>query len=155
VAEGILSSELADALYAASPFHQQNDARSGKFWMTSHPLSVDDHGVELLLSHWGGEGVYFWLQDPDLVVLVQSFGRARVIEVAVPLQYTPSAYSAAKAVVATFVRALGCDPDWSSFDLYTTAALGADAVLGIHTDGDPTFAKLSHGYPLSFLNRRI
>ena len=66
ISEGLLSTEAAAALYAASPFHHQNDSRSNKFWMTSHPHAVDDSGVTLLLEHWGGEGVYFWLKDADL-----------------------------------------------------------------------------------------
>ena len=145
--------KTADALYAASPFHHQHDLRAGKFWMTSHPVAADDSGVELLLGHWGGEGVYFWLKDPELIERVKSLGRPRVIELAVPLAVTRHAYSAAKAVVATFVRTLGCDPDWSAFDLYTTSALGADAVLNIHTEGEPDFAALARGYPASFVDR--
>ena len=137
VSARVLSAENADALYAASPFHQQHDSRVGKFWMTSHPLAADDSGVELLLGNWGGEGVYFWLRDAQLVDLVKSFGRPRVIELAVPLRVTRHAYPAAKAVVATFVRAMGCEPDGSAFDLYATSALGADAVLNIHTEGEP------------------
>jgi len=39
VSARVLSAENADALYAASPFHQQHDSRVGKFWMTSHPLA--------------------------------------------------------------------------------------------------------------------
>jgi hypothetical protein len=61
ISEGLLSAENADALYLARPFHQQNDARANKFWVTSHPVPNDDSGVSLLLEHWGGEGVYFWL----------------------------------------------------------------------------------------------
>jgi hypothetical protein len=148
-----LSAETADALYAASPFHQQRDSRAGKFWMTSHPVSADNSGVELLLEHWGGEGVYFWLKDPQLIERVKSFGRPRVIELAVPLGVTRHSYSAAKAVIATFVRTLGCDPDWSAFDLYTTSALSADAVLNIHTEGEPNFAALARGYPRKFVDR--
>jgi hypothetical protein len=148
-----LSAETADALYAASPFHHQNDSRAGKFWMTSHPVSADNGRVELLLEHWGGEGVYFWLRDPQLIERVKSVGRPRVIEFAVPLRVTRHAYPAAKAVAATFVRALGCDPDWSEFDLYTTSALSADAVLNIHTEGQPHFAALARGYPEKFVCR--
>jgi len=147
------SAEAADALYAASPFHQQLDSRAGKFWMTSHPLSTNNRGVELLLAHWGGEGVYFWLKDPRLIERVKSFGRPRVIELAVPLEVTRQAYSAAQAVVATFVRTLGCDPDWSAFDLYSTSALSAAAVLNIHTEGEPNFGALSRGYPGGFVDR--
>jgi len=153
VSARVLSAQTADALYAASPFHHQNDSRSGKFWMTSHPISADNGPVELLLEHWGGEGVYFWLKDPKLVELVKSFGRPRVIELAVPLQVTPHAYSAAKAVVATFVMSLGCEPDWPAFDLYATSALGADAVLNIHTEGEPNFTALARGYPVGFVDR--
>ncbi len=95
VSARVLSAETADALYAASPFHHQNDSRAGRFWMTSHPVSADNSLVELLLEHWGGEGVYFWLKDPELIELVKSFGRPRVIELAVPMQVTSHAYSAA------------------------------------------------------------
>ncbi|MBA8832989.1 MULTISPECIES: hypothetical protein [Rhizobium] len=100
VTAGVISAKVADALHGASPFHHQMEARSGKFWMTSHPFPADHHGVELLLAHWGGEGVYFWLEDGQLIELVKGIGRPRVIEVAVPLQVTTSAYSGAKAVIA-------------------------------------------------------
>ena len=153
VSAGALSAEHADALYAASPFHHQNGSRAGKFWMTSHPMSPENSLVELLLEHWGGEGVYFWLKEPELVELVKSFGRPRVIELAVPLQITSHSYSAAKAVVATFVRSPGCEPEWPAFDLYATSPLGPGAVLDIHTEGEPNFAALARGYPAEFVDR--
>ncbi|CAN7350637.1 hypothetical protein [Rhizobium sp. LjRoot258] len=153
VVAGVIPVESADALHEASPFHHQTDSRSGKFWMTSHPFPPDDSGVELLLGHWGGEGVYFWLKDDRLIELVKLIGRSRVIEVAVPLHLTTSAYSAAKAVIATFVLAHGCEPEWSAFDLYTTSALGADAVLNVRTEGDSEFSALARGYPAQFIDR--
>lgn len=155
VAAGVISAEVADALYGASPFHHQQEARSGKFWMTSHPFPTDHHGVELLLAHWGGEGVYFWLEDRELTEIVKGIGRPRVIEVAVPLHVTTSAYSAAKAVIATFVMAHGCEPDWPAFDLYTTKALGADAVLNVLTENAPDFSGLARGYPAHFVDREL
>ena len=137
-----------------APFITNCDSRTGKFWMTSHPrATTDDSGVELLLEHWGGEGVYFWLRDEKLVELVKGVGRPRVIELAVPLRVTREAYGAAKAVVATLVRTLGCKPDWSDFDLYTTSAFGPEAVLKIHTEGEPDFAALARGYPAAFVDR--
>ncbi len=156
VSKGVLSTEHADALYAASPFQQPGETRSGKFWMTSYPrATTDDSGVELLFQHWGGEGVYFWLEKhPKLVELVKAIGRPRVIELAGPLRLTNHAYSAALAVVATLVRTLGCKPDWSDFDLYTTSPLGPDAVLKIHTEGEPEYAALARGYPAGFIGRR-
>ena len=150
VTAGTISPTAANAIFGESPFHSQADSRSGKFWMVSHPYAINDGGVELLLQHWGGEGVYFWLTDPAHIDLVQSIGRARVIELAVPMSVTTSAYLAAKAVVATFVTSLGCKPDWSAFDLCTTSTLDAEAVLAIHTEGDADFAALANGYPSGF-----
>ncbi len=152
IAEGSLSAENADALYEASPFHQQNEARANKFWMTSHPRPIDDGGVTLLLDHWGGEGVYFWLQDVDLIELVKGIGRPRVIEMAVPLDATNRAYEAARAVVATFARTLGCESDKAEFDLYSTRSLGPKTVVNIHAEGEPNFAILARGYPASFIS---
>lgn len=152
VAAGAINADVANVIYSKSPFHAQSDVRSGKFWMVSHPYPTTHGGVELLLQHWGGEGVYFCLKDPAHIELVQGIGRPRVIEVAVPLSVTPSAYSAAKAVVATYVTSLGGEPDWPAFDLYTTNALGTDAILDIHTEGDPNFAALARGYPVGFVN---
>jgi hypothetical protein len=50
VAAGAFSRETVGRLYRDSPYHSdQRSSRSDKFWMTSHPLDVDDSGVELLL----------------------------------------------------------------------------------------------------------
>ena len=148
--EGLLSAHAADALYAASPFHEPNDVRSNKFWMTSHPLPIDDSSVTPLLENWGGEGVHFGLEDVDLIELVKRIGKPNVIEVAIPLTATDRAYYAAKAVVATFGLTLGCEPEKNAFDLYSMQALGPETVLNIHTGGDPNFVALARGYPASF-----
>lgn len=153
VAAGTLTSDVATAIYWESPFHTQADSRSGKFWMVSHPLATTDGGVELLLQHWGGEGVYFWLKDPAHIELVQGIGRPRIIEIAVPLSVTISSYSSAKAVVATYVTSLGGKPDYAAFDLYATRALAQAAVLNLHSEGDLNFAAMAQGYPAGFVGR--
>lgn len=153
VSAGALDAAMANAIFGESPFHVQANSRSGKFWMVSHPFLSTDGGVELLLQHWGGEGVYFWLTDPTHIELVQGIGRPRVIKVAVPLSVTTSAYMAAKAVVATYLTSLGGEPDWPAFDLYAKSVLGTDAVLAVHSEGDPTFADIARGYPVGFVDR--
>lgn len=156
VAAGVFSAEVADALFAASPFQgDQRRSRSDKFWMTSHPLDIEDGGVTLLLGNWGGESAYFWLRDPALEALVARLGVPRVLEVAVPLDATRHAYSAGRAVVATFARTLGCKPEKEAFDLYTTRPLGPEAVLAIHSEGEADFATLARGYPLAFVDVNI
>ena len=82
VAAGDFTAEAAEKLFAASQFQNtsQAEARSNKFWMTSHPIPHDDSGVELLLGNWGGEGVYFWLQDTMLENIVAQIGKPHVLE---------------------------------------------------------------------------
>lgn len=54
VAAGTFSQEVADRLFADSPYQSdQFDSRSGKFWMVSHPYNVEYYGVTLLLESWG------------------------------------------------------------------------------------------------------
>jgi hypothetical protein len=141
----------ADALYAASPFHEQEKIRSGKFWMTSNPIAPDDRGVELLLGNWGGEATYFWLRDERLKELVASIGRPRILEIAVPVSETNHWYSAGQAVVAAFARTLGCRPDRGAFDLYSMTTLEPTAVIAIHSEGDANFASMARGYPAGFM----
>lgn len=149
VMAGAVSAGSADAIYDASPFHgDQLEARRDKFWMASHPLKVDDGGVELLLRHWGGEVSYFWNKDPDLLGMLAAVGKPRVIEIAVPLAQTRHSFAAGEAVLATVARALGCVKSSYSFDVYTKEPLPPASILAVHSDGDPTFAAIGVGYPI-------
>ncbi|MES2176114.1 MAG: hypothetical protein V4523_19540 [Pseudomonadota bacterium] len=57
---GAFTKEVADRLFADSPYQSdQLAARSGKFWMTSHPVDIEDGGVEILLESWGRGGRLF------------------------------------------------------------------------------------------------
>lgn len=153
VKAGVFSQAVADALFAASPYQgDQHDSRAGKFWMTSHPTDVEDGGVELLLGNWGGEAAYFWLRDPELEALVASIGKPRVLEVVVPLAVTRHTHSAGEAVLATFGRSLGCKPEKKAFDLYSTAALPAQAIIAAHTGGDATYGRIGCDYPTGFVD---
>lgn len=145
VQTGILSPADRDALYAASPFHQQESIRSGRFWMTSDPFATDDTGVELLLGHWGGEATYFWQREERLTQLVAGIGQPRILEIAVPIAKTREWYSAGKAAVAAYARTLGCRPDRETFGLYSMTDLGPETVLAIHTAGDESFEKMARG----------
>ena len=158
VSSGVLSRKVADNLFAGSPFHnkEQYSSRSNKFWLTSNPIQIDDSRVTRLLENWGGESVYFWLNDPTLKKIVVGIGKPRVLEIAVPLDTTKHIYSAAEAVVATFGRALGCEPDGGrAFDLYATKGLGSESVIAIHTEGDPNFKALARGYPSEFIGQAV
>jgi len=156
VAAAELTQRVADALYKASPFRgDQRTARSGKFWMVSHPTAVDNSGVVPLMARWGGEVASFWTKEAALVGPLTVLGTPRVIELAVPLALTSHAYSAACAIVATFGRTLGCIPDKHGFDLYAKGPLGADAVLSVHSMGDATFQAIGRTYPVGYIDRAI
>jgi hypothetical protein len=156
VARGRISADVADELQAASPLRdrEQRECRSNLFGMRADPVRTDDGDVTLLLNHWGGEVVYFWLKSlaPHLVEIVQGLGSACVVEVAVPLASAghTQAYRAAEAIAAAYARSLGCMTDDPSFDFAAVQALGPEAVLAIHTEGDATFNRIGRDYPSSF-----
>lgn len=150
---GLLSTALASKIYDASPFHSdQHESRSGKFWMVSHPLVTSDGGVELLLANWGGEVAYFWAKDSEHQEAVAKIGKARVVELAVPLAATRQTYRAGEAVLATFARSLGCPAEKHCFDLYTIEPLEAAAVLAVHTQGRRPFDEIGRDYPSGYID---
>lgn len=151
VVGGAFSQEVADRLFADSPYQSdQFDARSGKFWMTSHPVDIEDGGVAVFLESWGGEAAYFWQHDAGLQDMLKQIGRPRVLEIAMPLLHSRHTYSAAEAVVATYSWTLGCQPDKHAFDLYSQQPLGPAHILAVHSEGEPNFGAIARGYPVGF-----
>lgn len=147
------SQEVADRLFADSPYQAERpDSRLEKFWMVSHPLSVEDSGVESLLKYWGGESVYFRQCDPQLQTLLKNNGTPRVLEIAMPLSHSSRSYLAAEAVVSTYGRVLGCSPEKKAFDLYSNRVLGPEHILAVHSQADLSFANMAHGYPLGYID---
>jgi hypothetical protein len=156
VASDVLGVECADALYAQSPFHgDQLEARSGRFCMASHPVTISDSGVQRFLAHWGGEVASFWMKDPANLAVLTATGKPRVLEIAVPLDLTAQSHSAAGAVVATFGQELGCVVHQHSFDVFVTTALSPDSVLRVHTEGDSSFTALGISYPAGYVDADI
>lgn len=152
VAMGTFSQEVADRLFAESPYQSdQRAARVGKFWMVSDPQRINNSGVQPLLTYWGGESAYFWQQDEALREVLRNIGRSRVVEVAVPIAATQHAYRAVEAVVAAFGRHIGCNTESGAFDLYAVKALGPRHILAIHSEGEATFAAMACGYPETYL----
>jgi hypothetical protein len=156
VASGGLNRADADKIYTESPFHSnQREARSGKFWMTSHPIAVQDGGVVPLMEHWGGEVASMWIRDRALATALASLGKPRIIEVAVPIRATNHSYRAGEAVIATFGRSRGSIPQKLDFDLYTKQPLPPNAVLAVHTEGDAPFVDMGRDYPAGYIDVAI
>jgi hypothetical protein len=154
VAAGDMAQEVSDELFNSSPSHDrmQFEGRSNRFWAASHPIPIEDGDVTPLLARWGGEIVHMWLEDPRLERIVANLGRPRVIELSVPLDATRSAYAAAKATVATFVRSLGLSPDFDDFSVCIERPLGPESVLAVHTEGDSVFGRIGRAYPIGFIS---
>ena len=153
IAIGQISAEIADALFEKSPLRdfQGATSRSDRFWMTSHPLRVDDCCVAPLVKNWGGEVIHFWLNESkNLKQVVRVIGKGRVIEIGVPIAATRHRHVAAKSVAATFAQSRGYFADFGAFDLYAVRALGPEAILAVHTEGDATFEHIARGYPDRF-----
>lgn len=144
--------EVADMLFSTSPFHDDEmGGRGGKFWTVSQPLPVTRSDVTPLLRSWGGESIYWRLQDADLKASIARIGRPRVLEIATPLDAGTEAYSAAKAVTRTFAMSLGCKVTKEYLDLHVVRALGPEAVLAVHTEGDDVYPRIARGYPAGIM----
>ena len=153
VTEGLLTQDAADRLYNESPLQRgQLETRGGRFWLVSHPLEIDDPGVTSLLAYWGGEVANMWIRDTPLLDELRLIGLPRIIEVAVPLAATNHASRAAEAVTAAYARGLGAPAPQCAFDLYAMADLPADAVLGVHSQGDETFDAMGRTYPAGLID---
>jgi hypothetical protein len=155
VERGTISQQDAREIVRKSPFQTQLKERSNKFWLVSHPLAVDDRSVRRLLAYWGGEVASFHLDDNDaLLKQLYTIGIPRVVEMAVPLDATRHAYRAAKCLVEMFGRSIGCRPlDWGAVDICYEQPLSSDALLRIHSEGEPTFANMGRGYPSNYRDR--
>jgi hypothetical protein len=149
VETGILSIQEGDRIFSASPLNQPNQLKSRQgFWMTTIPITPQDHSISLLVNNWGGEVGYFWLdesQDPELLTRVQSIGRGRIFEMAVPMsdkdgRPLPGCWSAAKDIVNVLARSHGFHTDNPGFDLSVKSTLPASAVITVHTEGDETYS---------------
>lgn len=156
VKSGMLSIQEGDRIFSSSPLMHPDQlyAREG-FWMTSTPFHPADRSVILLVNHWGGEVGYFWIdesQDPDLLNRVQSIGRGRVFELAVPLSDNErrpimGCWSAANTVLNLFARDIGFQTDRLGFDLCVKSPLPASAILAVHTEGDESYTTFGDDYP--------
>lgn len=153
VRSGSLTQDDVDVLLEASPFQTQLDIREGKFWMTSHPLTICDGGVEGLLGVWGGEVASCYLRDRELKAKLSQIGRSRVVEVGVAVSEFGGASNAAQAAIAAFAESLGCPCDRGEFDLFITSPLPGDAILRVNSAGDESLDQMGKSYPEGFERR--
>jgi len=157
VAASEISVETAEALLAESPLHdrQGHEARANQFCLACEPLHVENGGVTPLLKSWGGEVVYSQLKSPHLKTIVEAIGQPRVLELQIPVDAIRNRRRAGEVVVTSFARSLGDTREVDSFDVFVNRALGPEAVLAIHTQGDATFDRIGINYPINWRPREI
>ena len=148
VAEGVFDQTIADHLYERSPFHDDPyGGRTNKFWMTSHPVPIDDGGVEFLLGLWGGESAAFTHIRGPMREPLSKIGRGRILEIAVPLQVSRHVSSSVDGLLSGFAASIGLRHDHSAFDLYAMEQLPPSAILAIHSEGEGSFVRIGNEYP--------
>lgn len=150
---GLLASAMADALFAASPYHAQLQRnREGRIWLTAQPYPLDDSGVVELLAAWGGESVNFVHRRGAVRELLMTIGRPRVIEVALPLAITTRADSAASNILDAYAATVGPCGGWGGgSDMVAVQPISPDRIIAVHSPGDPSYKQLGRGYPDRFI----
>lgn len=140
VAAGELTSGDGDAIFAHSPIHKQEVARSNMFWMISHPTALDDPAVSSFSRYWGGEVVHMPWEGSSLLEKLSVIGRPRIIEVAVPVRVTDHATTVARAVLDEFALLLGCGAREHTVSLCARKPLPPAAVRAVHTGSEASSA---------------
>ncbi|MGJ8618382.1 MAG: hypothetical protein ACSHWS_16185 [Sulfitobacter sp.] len=102
----ILTEADCSKIYEQTPLlnQEQKSARLGEVCFVSAPIQHADNGIRPLLSHWGGEMIYFWLKDDKLKKKLKSIGHPTVIETSVRLADNVHIYSYAKSILNCFLR---------------------------------------------------
>ena len=138
VEAGRLSEAEQAAILAASPLQdpEQAHGRLGTFWVTDRALHPTHDSVEPLLTHWGGEVVYFHLQDRALIARIRGFGQPVVLELAVPVASTKHAINFAESALSAVTEGLGYSPRVRGIDAYLTQPLGPEGLIAIHSAGN-------------------
>ena len=140
VADGLLNENFATKILEDSPLHRgQADIREHQFCMISCPRSVRDCRVELLLQYWGGEVVYFWQQDAEILEALSRIGRSRVVELKLSLSCRYDCHSVAEAMAASFARSLGEVASQGCFDIFFKKPLPSSSIIQVHSEGEDGF----------------
>lgn len=147
VAMELLSRQEADRVFQESPFHSQEDIRSGRLWTVTVPLHHSAGGVSPLLGSWGGESAYFWLSDRTLGAKLKNVGLPRIIEIETELSDGLNAFSASSTVLKAWARKLGVSVVPTGCDLAITDCLGTAEIVRVHTAGESTFGEVGKTYP--------
>ena len=153
VSANLLTADQAERLFGKSPFNgSQGKIRADKVYLVSHPQALTCSGVRGLLNFWGGEVASFFVQDKEMGAPLAAIGASRVIEVATPVSATRNAHNASEAVIGAYARTLGCVESGHAFDVCAIQALPPDAILRIHTRGEPDFESMISTYPPGYVD---
>lgn len=83
VAAGAITRWQADQLHADSPLHRQRRNREHLLCAVTTRRTLDEEadGLDLLLTHWGGEIIYFWQRNEALIARLRSIGKPSIVVV--------------------------------------------------------------------------
>ena len=148
VRAGLLTQDQAAAIWAASALlGEQRDAREGQFCMTAVPFPPTYDGVEELLRYWGGEAAAFHLKDETLRAHLQTIGKPRILEIALPLAAVRPSTQLAKAVLSAHAHNEAIDAGSFMVDLFAIQPLSPASLIAVHTEGEASYAALGSTYP--------
>lgn len=147
VTMNLLSQEEADKIFQKSPFHSQEDMRSGRLWAVTVLSHYRSAGVSPLLEAWGGESAYFWLSNDALATKLRNIGRSRILEIEVALSDGLNAFGVSGTVLEAWAKKLGASVVPSGCDLAITNCLDTAKVVRVHTEGESTFVAIAKTYP--------
>lgn len=143
----VLTDQEVELLLEGSALKTQKRNRENRFFCVPVPKHVTDKGVELLLSNWGGEVVYFHQHDDVLKQKLSTLGTPRVIEIAVTVSEPLRRYALADCVLNTYALDLGLPLCPANIDLCIKDDPPPIRVLAVHSKGESEFWGIGSSYP--------
>lgn len=145
---GFITEYEASIILDSSVLHSQADIRLGQFWSTNIPYPASYLEVQPLLSQWGGEGVY-WEVDENSPLGRKLFhvGEPTIVEVNIPLYEEMVILQMVDTIMESWAKRCGCPVTVSAKDICVSQNVTSIKVLNIHVEGEDSFSSLGVIYP--------
>lgn len=144
VRAGRLTPSWRDALLQESRASDEN--RRGMVWFCFFkPRYAGESGISRLLSHWGGEALYWAFEDDaEIGPVLREIGIPAVVEADVPVSDLRSADRVATSVVRSYLKSLGenvVEP--IATEHYAVRDLSSDCIKRIYEFPSVEFARIT------------
>jgi len=120
----------------------QNKVRDTRIWFNLTRNGLNNRGAELLLSHFGGEVIYFHLMgDAEIKAILMSIGEPMIVKCSLETKSlkTFPLFPWGKVWLSTYQRSINHRANFNDPDVYTGSSIKPENIIGIEVLSDNEF----------------